>query len=692
MISLAGFASLDVTELTTLTVTGGLGVDNLAFATPGPVLTDIVVNAGSSGDTIRTGGGDDTINGEDGADFLDAGTGADSASGGAGNDTIEIGDGGTARGDADDDILRISDDTSLATVFDGGTGLDTFDAQGAVTLGALTSFISVEQLALDTSLLTLSTTQLESFATIVSDSGSTTGNVALSAGGVASLNVTIPTLNITGSTGDDTLTFFHGGGPTAEIIVAAGDGNDFVSTFDSNDTLDGGAGNDTLDGNGGIDSLTGGAGNDTIQIEDGGSAFGGDNDDTLQLSGTNTTLATVFDGGGGIDVFDAQGTQTLGALTSFVSVERLALDALTLTLSAAQLESFTTIVSDSGATTGRLALSAGGTATTQVTGLTTLELTGSTGADLLTFTSSGATPTAINAALGDGADSFSGGNAGDTVLGEGGNDTLLGNIGADSLDGGTNSDRLEGGNGNDVLLGGGGNDTMIGGAGSDTLTGGAGTDSAQGGDGNDRYTVDAATDIVDESGSTGIDLVNASVSFTLGVSATVLGDVEDLTLTGAGNITGTGNALANTIRGNTGANTLTGLEGNDRLLGNAGADTLVGGLGADTLTGGADADIFFLFNPGEGVDRITDFVSGTDLIQIDDFGFAGLSLGALNASNFIAKVGAASTNPAGLAQVIYDTSNGNLWYDADGVGGVGGVRFAQLAGAPAILASDLEVI
>ena len=50
---------------------------------------------------------------------------------------------------------------------------------------------------------------------------------------------------------------------------------------------------------------------------------------------------------------------------------------------------------------------------------------------------------------------------------------------------------------------------------------------------------------------------------------------------GSANLTGTGNALANTLIGNTGNNVLDGGAGNDVLIGGLGADTLIGGAGND---------------------------------------------------------------------------------------------------------------
>ena len=57
-----------------------------------------------------------------------------------------------------------------------------------------------------------------------------------------------------------------------------------------------------------------------------------------------------------------------------------------------------------------------------------------------------------------------------------------------------------------------------------------------GGAGNDTYVVDAAGDTVTEAASEGTDTVQAGVSYTLGAN------VENLTLTGTGNINATGNA------------------------------------------------------------------------------------------------------------------------------------------------------
>ncbi len=95
-----------------------------------------------------------------------------------------------------------------------------------------------------------------------------------------------------------------------------------------------------------------------------------------------------------------------------------------------------------------------------------------------------------------------------------------------------------------ILSGSNGNDTLIGNGGSDRLLGNLGDDSMLGGTGNDIYQVISLGDLISENVDEGTDLVNATISYTLG------DHLEKLTLTSNALIDGTGNSLNNTLSGN----------------------------------------------------------------------------------------------------------------------------------------------
>ncbi|WP_457421253.1 beta strand repeat-containing protein [Roseateles sp. P5_E7] len=166
------------------------------------------------------------------------------------------------------------------------------------------------------------------------------------------------------------------------------------------------------------------------------------------------------------------------------------------------------------------------------------------------------------------------------------------------------------------LYGGNGNDTLTGGNGDDLLDGGAGNDTMAGGVGNDIYVVDSATDAITEAVSEGNDTVQASITTTLGLN------LENLTLTGAAAINGTGNTLDNLLTGNGAANTLTGLAGNDTLDGGAGADTLVGGTGNDSYVVDNAGDVV-TEALGEGTDIVLASVSYTLAANVENLTLTG---------------------------------------------------------------------
>ncbi len=353
------------------------------------------------------------------------------------------------------------------------------------------------------------------------------------------------------------------------------------------------------------------------------------------------------------------------------------------------------------------------------------------------------------------AEYLSGGNDNDDIDGGAGNDQIYGESGSDQLTGGSGDDSIYGGVGVDIIDGGTGKDYMVGGAdgdlylvdnvgdrvieavgegqdmvytmvdfvleynqgietivyfpyltasksvkltgnafaqsitgedGNDTLDGGGGSDTLIGGFGNDTYIVDGGDKVV-ETASAGTDLVRSSVSHTLAAN------VENLTLTGTGNISGKGNSLANTINGNSGNNTLSGADGKDTIAGGSGADKLNGGLAADKLTGGSGQDTFVFDSAlgGGNIDTITDFSVKDDVIHLQNSVFTALTkTGTLSASAFAAN----TTGNAGDAsdRIIYEKDTGKLFYDADGTGSAGKVQFALLAKDLVLTQADFFII
>lgn len=246
------------------------------------------------------------------------------------------------------------------------------------------------------------------------------------------------------------------------------------------------------------------------------------------------------------------------------------------------------------------------------------------------------------------------------------------------------SEKMQGSLVADLMYGEGGNDAITGRDGSDTIDGGTGTDNMSGGNGDDVYFVDSTKDRVIESVNQGTDTVFSSVTFTIAAN------VEVLTLTGSAAINGLGNASANTITGNGASNSLYGRAGNDTIFGGDGDDALYGEAGYDVLTGGNGADRF-VFNTAvsaSSVDTITDFSVENDTIVLVRSMFKPLTAGALSDANF-----ALSTDgDVDSARIVYDSSTGALFYDRDGIGKAGDVKFAQLETGLALTHADFLII
>jgi Ca2+-binding RTX toxin-like protein len=224
---------------------------------------------------------------------------------------------------------------------------------------------------------------------------------------------------------------------------------------------------------------------------------------------------------------------------------------------------------------------------------------------------------------GSGSYNLSGNSLNNHLTGNAGNNVLNGGAGADTMTGGAGDDNYVVDSASDVVVeaDGGGTDTVsatvsytlaanvenlkltgsqsinatgnaldnqiTGNSGANQLDGGAGNDVLTGGAGNDTYYIDGKDRIV-ELKDGGKDLVYIGASYTLG------DNLENLSLTGTGNFSATGNGLDNVLVGNS---------GNNAMDGKAGADTMNGGQGSDT---------YYVENAGD-VTYDTGY-SGTDVV------------------------------------------------------------------------------
>ena len=202
------------------------------------------------------------------------------------------------------------------------------------------------------------------------------------------------------------------------------------------------------------------------------------------------------------------------------------------------------------------------------------------------------------------------------------------------------------------------------------MDGGAGIDSLVGGIGDDLYILDNIADVVVEAGASGTDTVQSSVTYTLAAN------VENLTLTGAAAINGTGDADNNVITGNTGNNVLDGGTGIDSLVGGLGNDTYIVDTSTDTITEAVDA----------GTDTVQSSVTYTLAANLENLTLTGGRdiNGTGNANNHIITGNADDNVLSGLAGndslgggARNDSLNGGAGTDIL-TGGTGNDRFQFL--------------
>ena len=389
--------------------------------------------------------------------------------------------------------------------------------------------------------------------------------------------------------------------------VTGSAGDDIIAGGAGNDIIVGGDGNDSITGSTGIDNLSGGAGNDTFAVA------------TLGAGFTGLTTAETISGGTGTDTLQfADGAVTIAA-SDLVSVSGIDIIELQNVATNASL----TLTDAWFTANGTTALAI--TATTQQGGATTVAASTLSAANSIQLTMSNTANSAGN------------------VINLGaGNDTLT--IDLQALNNTT---------------------TLAGGSGTDTLVIAANTGSA-------TITQDATV--------TGWETVSFATAGIAGTFATIVNDAgvaaaATQTINGS-NLTGTllWNGAAEldgkfSISGGSGADSLTGGSLVDTITAGLGADVITGGLGADSLTGGLGVDTFVYAtvaqSNGSNTDTITDFVTGTDKLQVT-LDYSALT-SALDINTTRASAGVAGTTLAQDAlsgqrgQFIYDTTASALY-------------------------------
>ena len=680
------------------------GIDNVSLLGAGDGDADGNADGnrmtGNSGaNEFHGNGGTDTLVGGAGNDSLGGGSGDDSLEGGLGNDTL----GGS--GDRDQFVFHEFGAANADTLLDFSSNWDSIrlDVSAFSELGAIGRFSAGDARfysaagataahdADDRIIFNTTTHQL-----FYDADGSGTGAGQLIAtltngGNVVATDLwvfgtpTTPGQTITGTAGADTLR----GGASADTIsglggndsiegwesgdsILGGDGNDTLygaRVFsdlpdDGNDTIFGGAGNDQLDGGRGDDSLSGDAGNDTVWGNSGNdTVLGGDGDDYMGLYGFGFGDIDVLDGGAGNDTLSlfAGGSQ----IGSFAAVIDLAAGTVT-----------------------------GGSGLATFTNIENAE--GSEGDDLILGTA--------------GANRLSGNEGFDTLDGGAGNDTLWGSGPSTSSPKDTYVFSVAPGDANaDVIVrfqssvgSSGTSDTLrldasvmpaLGATGRFDVGDGrfyAAAGATGGHDADDRIVFDTSTGKLyyDADGSgTGA----AQLLFTIQEGQPAAQDIQVIN----GGTASSGTEGADSLTGTPANDSLLGFGGNDTLSALGGDDLLSGGAGNDSLTGGAGADAF-LFDAAPGganADAVADFASGIDSIRLD-----GRAMSAIGTSDFTAgdarfyAAGGASSGHDADDRIVFDITSGNLWYDADGSGAGASLLIATLQGAPALAATDIDVV
>jgi Ca2+-binding RTX toxin-like protein len=476
---------------------------------------------------------------------------------------------------------------------------------------------------------------------------------------------------------------------TANIVNGTANNDTLTGTVDA-DTINGLAGNDIITGGAGTDSMDGGEGSDlyilaasadhaAAEFTDTGASG---TDEVRFTSNTARSTLTLYAGDTGIEkVVIGTGTAAEAVKTATTA----------LNVDASRVLNGLSIAGNAGANVitgtgyndyiwgyaGNDTINGGDGDDTIDGGAGTNKLNGGSGRDFVNYRDS---ITAVTVSLAITTAQTTGGGGTDTLSGFEG---ILGGSGDDTLTGDGNNNAIYGFNGNDTINGGDGDDAISGGAGTNTLNGGAGIDAVDYRDSITAVTVSLAVTTPQTTGGGGTD--------TLSGFEGILG--------GSGNDTLTGDGNNNSIYGFNGNDKMFGSAGDDYLNGGAGYDDLHGGFGNDLLTGGSGDDWFFFLstpNASTNTDTITDFTSadGDKLVFSKTIftGLSGAALGDLSSDAFWSGAGVTTAHDAD-DRFIYNTTNGYLYYDADGnASGSAAVLVAILGAATPLAYTDLMII
>jgi Ca2+-binding RTX toxin-like protein len=423
----------------------------------------------------------------------------------------------------------------------------------------------------------------------------------------------------------------------------SGTGNDLdnviVGSFEGG-TMSGMGGNDTLRGSHNS-ALRGGDGNDVL--EGGRNLFGDAGDDILTPGASSLGATFNLTGGTGADIFVLE---RAGAAPDSYVILDLASGVDTLRLDATEMPA---LGASGEFAAGDARFAANGTGTAQDASDRVVYNT-ATGELWYDADGNGGGGAALIATL-QGAPSLAASDI-EVVNGTSGGEHIVGTSGNDTLTGTEGDDTIEGLGGNDWINMGPdyGDDVVDGGAGSDTID----------------FRPSGASGIVADYGTGSIVSAMGTTSFSN--VERVVGTHADDHLIGA-----------------SGGQNLTSAGGHDRLEGRTGNDWLWGGGGNDTFV--------FRENGTANADNIGDFAVGLDTIALDNAAMTALGADG----DFGAGDGRFTANGSGTAQdggdrVVYNTSTGQLYYDADGSGGGASQLIATLSGAPGLTATDIAVI